>query len=64
MICFLSVGEIKQDLCFKSEIPLEFDNLPSCKFNLDRVADYMHSDLLERNTTILFHCVNDSKINL
>ena len=55
-ICFLSVGASDTTLCFKSEVPLKFDNSVDCVIARDSVVDYMHEDLVERNTTILFEC--------
>ena len=56
MICFLAVGEMDMDLCFKSEVPLGFKTEDKCKYEMDSIIDYMHTDLTERNTTILFKC--------
>ena len=55
-ICFLSVGVNQTTLCFKSEVPLSFKTDVECLLARDSVVNYMHEDLLERNTTILFEC--------
>ena len=55
-ICSLSIGPNNQTLCFKSEVPLKFNNSVDCVIARDSVVDYMHEDLLERSTTILFEC--------
>ena len=64
VICFLSVGDLGHNLCFKSEVPLEFKDIPSCEFVLDNLIDYMDKDLKERQTTIIFKCKNNETINL
>ncbi len=58
-ICFLSIGATDQTLCFSSEVPLRFKNEIDCKIARDRVVDFMHEDLLERKTTILFQCTEE-----
>ena len=55
-ICFLSVGANDTTLCFKSEVPLSFKTDVECVLARDSVVSYMHDDLVERNTTILFEC--------
>ena len=55
-ICFLSIGANQTTLCFKSEVPLSFKTDVECLLARDSVVNYMHEDLLERNTTILFEC--------
>lgn len=55
-ICFLSIGASETTLCFKSEVPMNFKTDVECVLARDNVVDYMHEDLLERNTTILFEC--------
>tara|TARA_R100000805_G_C3501707_1_gene31518 strand:+ start:97 stop:312 length:216 start_codon:yes stop_codon:yes gene_type:complete len=55
-ICFLSIGASKTTLCFKSEVPMNFKNDVECLLARDNVVNYMHEDLVERNTTILFEC--------
>lgn len=64
-ICFLSVGATNQTLCFKSEVPLRFDNELNCRIARDSIVDFMHEDLVERQTTILFQCTEEVEtINL
>ena len=55
-ICFLSVGASETTLCFKSEVPLSFKTDVECVIARDSVVNYMHDDLVERDTTILFEC--------
>ena len=55
-ICFLSIGASETTLCFKSEVPMNFKNDVECLLARDNVVNYMHEDLVERNTTILFEC--------
>tara|TARA_Y100001972_G_scaffold28607_1_gene35173 strand:- start:72 stop:287 length:216 start_codon:yes stop_codon:yes gene_type:complete len=55
-ICFLSVGATNQTLCFKSEVPLRFDDEINCRIARDTIVEFMHEDLVERETTILFQC--------
>ena len=55
-ICFLSIGANQTTLCFKSEVPLSFKTDVECLLARDSVVNYMHEDLVERDTTILFEC--------
>ena len=55
-ICFLSIGVNDTTLCFKSEVPIDFKNNIECLVARDDIVNYMHEDLVERNTTILFEC--------
>ena len=55
-ICFLSVGANETTLCFKSEVPLNFKTDVECVLARDNIVNYMHEDLVERDTTILFEC--------
>ena len=55
-ICFLSIGATEQTLCFKSEVPLRFDDEINCRIARDTIVDFMHEDLIDRETTILFEC--------
>ena len=55
-ICFLSVGINETTLCFKSEVPLNFETDVQCVIARDSIVKYMHEDLVERETTILFEC--------
>ena len=58
-ICFLSIGASEQTLCFNTEVPLRFKNEIDCTIARDRVVDFMHEDLLERQTTIVFKCTEE-----
>lgn len=64
MICFLSLGAADQTLCFKSEVPLHYENLQNCSLDKDRIIEYMHEDLVKRNVTILFKCNPTDEIQL
>ena len=55
-ICFLSIGTNQTTLCFKSEVPIDFNNNIECLVARDDIVNYMHEDLVERDTTILFEC--------
>ena len=55
-ICFLSIGATETTLCFKSEVPMNFKTDVECVLARDNIVNYMHEDLLERDTTILFEC--------
>tara|TARA_E500000318_G_C3517178_1_gene194858 strand:- start:469 stop:678 length:210 start_codon:yes stop_codon:yes gene_type:complete len=56
MICMLNVGELDQTLCFKSEVPLNFNNNVECNLTKNNLADYLDSDLKERRLTVIFRC--------
>ena len=55
-ICFLSIGATETTLCFKSEVPMNFKTDVECVLARDNIVNYMHDDLVERDTTILFEC--------
>ena len=63
-ICFLSIGHSDQTLCFKSEVPLNFNDAKSCTLDRDRIVEYLHEDLVERQVSILFTCSPTNEINL
>ena len=56
MICMLNVGELDQTLCFKSEVPLNFNNNVECNLAKNNLADYLDRDLKERRLTVIFRC--------
>ena len=56
MICMLNVGELDQTLCFKSEVPLNFNNNLECNLAKNNLADYLDADLKERKLTVIFRC--------
>ena len=64
VICFLNIGALDQTLCFKSEVPLTYDDFKSCSFDRDKIIDYMHNDLVERQVAILFTCDHNNKVKL
>ena len=59
VICFLAVGTYNIDLCFKSEVPLKFKNIENCRTELNKLIDYTNADLQERNTRIVFSCIQE-----
>ena len=63
-ICFLSMGTQSQTLCFKSEVPINYNDIKQCTYDRDKIVDYMHMDLVERNITILFTCSETNEIKL
>jgi len=63
-ICFLSIGNSDQTLCFKSEVPLNYQDIRSCTLDRDRIVEYLHEDLVERQVSILFTCDNSNQIKL
>lgn len=56
MICMLNVGELDQTLCFKSEVPLIFNNPSECSLAKNNLANYLDADLKERRLTVIFQC--------
>ena len=56
MICMLNVGELDQTLCFKSEVPLNFNDNLECNLAKNNLADYLDADLKERKLTGVFRC--------
>tara|TARA_R100001443_G_scaffold14829_3_gene24735 strand:- start:7321 stop:7536 length:216 start_codon:yes stop_codon:yes gene_type:complete len=56
MICMLNVGELNQTLCFKSEVPLSFNDNLECNLTKNNLADYLDADLKERRLTVIFQC--------
>jgi len=63
MICFVSIGSLDQTLCFQSQVPLSFDDAPTCVIEMNKLADYMTSDLEDRDVGILLSCVNNNNLN-
>lgn len=56
MICMLNVGALDQTLCFKSEVPLRFNDNLQCNMSKNQLADYLDADLKERKLTVIFKC--------
>ena len=56
MICMLNVGELDQTLCFKSEVPLIFNDHSECSLAKERLIDYLDADMVERKLTVIFKC--------
>tara|TARA_R100000482_G_C5054327_1_gene114158 strand:- start:355 stop:564 length:210 start_codon:yes stop_codon:yes gene_type:complete len=59
MICMLNVGALDQTLCFKSEVPLQFNDNLECNISKNQLADYLDADLRERKLTVIFKCGNE-----
>ena len=59
VICFMQVGELKQDLCFQSSVPLEFKNKVECTTVMNNLANYMDKDLVKRQASIVLYCKQD-----
>jgi len=59
MICMLNVGALDQTLCFKSEVPLQFNDNLECNISKNQLADYLDADLKERKLTVIFKCGNE-----
>ena len=59
VICFLAVGTYNIDLCFNSQVPLKFKNIEECRTELNKLIDYTNADLQERNTRIVFSCIQE-----
>ena len=59
MICMLNVGALDQTLCFKSEVPLQFNDNLQCNISKNQLADYLDADLRERKLTVIFKCGNE-----
>jgi|TARA_B100000287_G_C20186451_1_gene604350 hypothetical protein len=59
MICMLNVGALDQTLCFKSEVPLQFNDNLECNMSKNQLADYLDADLRERKLTVIFKCGNE-----
>ena len=56
MICMLNVGDLDQTLCFKSEVPLNFNDNIECNLAKNSLANYLDADLKERKLTVIFQC--------
>ena len=65
VLCLMNIGELGQDLCFKTQVPLNFNNTVECQTTLNKLVDYLDADLKEREVTIIFGCKEDlQKINI
>ena len=56
VICFMGAGSLEQDLCFKSEVPLQFNSNKECQVSLDGLVNYLDEDLKERNVSLILTC--------
>ena len=60
VICLMNVGHLDQNLCFKSQVPLDFRNKIDCQFALDRLINYLDEDLKQRKTSLAMICLQDT----
>jgi len=61
VLCLMNIGEASQNLCFKSQVPLDFKNKIDCQVAMNNLADYLNNDLIERQTTLAMICQQDLK---
>ena len=59
VLCIINAGDLNQNLCFKTEVPLEFKNRIDCQINLNKLVDYLDADLKERQITLIMKCNED-----
>ena len=65
VLCLMNVGNTSNNLCFKSEVPLNFKNKLDCQIALDNLINYLDKDLKERQTSLAMICKqNTEKINI
>ena len=66
VICFTQIGSLSNTLCFPSSIPIEYKTLEQCNLEKDKIIAYMHKDLVDRETSIMFVCKENlgNKINI
>ena len=60
------MGSLQNTLCFPSSIPIEYDTLEQCNLEKQKIINYMHQDLKDRQTAIIFTCKEtlEQKINI
>ena len=56
VLCLVNVGDLNQNLCFKTQVPLDFKNRIDCQMNLNKLVDYLDADLKERQITLIMGC--------
>jgi len=61
VLCLMNIGEASQNLCFKSQVPLDFKNKIDCQIAMNNLVNYLDKDLRERQTTIAMVCQQDLK---
>ena len=61
VVCFTQMGTLQNTICFPSSIPIEFDTIEQCNLEKDRIANYMHKDLVERNASVYLQCAENIK---
>ena len=59
VLCLVNVGDLNQNLCFKTEVPLDFKNRIDCQMNLNKLVDYLDADLKARQITLIMKCNED-----
>ena len=65
VLCLMNIGHLEQNLCFKTQVPLDFKNNTDCQIALDNFVKYLDTDLKKRQTTLIMKCKEDlEKINL
>ena len=65
VLCLMNVGETANNLCFKTEVPLNFKNNLECQISMNKLADYLDTDLKERQVTLAMVCAQEEqKINI
>jgi hypothetical protein len=65
VLCIINAGDLNQNLCFKTEVPLDFKNIIDCQMNLNKLVDYLNADLKKRQITLIMKCNPDmEKINI
>ena len=64
VLCLVNVGALEQTLCFKTQVPLDFNNDTECQIALDNLVTYLDEDMKKRQTTLILSCKEDlEKIN-
>ena len=59
VLCLMNIGEASQNLCFKTQVPLDFKNGTDCQIALDNFVNYLDADLKEREITLIMKCNED-----
>jgi hypothetical protein len=61
VLCLMNVGDLNQNLCFKTQVPLDFKNKIDCQLALDNFINYLDGDLKKRQTSLAMICKQDSQ---
>ena len=65
VLCLMNVGNTSNNLCFKSEAPLNFKNNIDCQISMNKLANYLDTDLKERQMSLAMVCAQEEiKINI